>query len=284
MVNYISTRIEIGLPKPLRFLHTTDNHLTLADERDNERKRELAAARHHAFEDDDNRVQKSLDMMIDYCNQNCDLLLHTGDLIDFVSYKNLEVAKAYLDRTDYIMCAGNHEFSQYVGEAWEDESYKRQSFSLVQSISKCNLEFSSRLIGGVNLVAVDNGYYYFLQEQLDALKTEVAKGYPILLLMHNPIYTEDLYDEMMVRRKRECAYLCGCPDEKLATYDEHRRRQQQPYFATNEFIEYVKNEPLVKALITGHLHFNYEGQLSSGKMQYVTTGGFLEGARIIDVF
>ena len=100
MVNYISTRIEIGLPKPLRFLHTTDNHLTLADERDNERKRELAAARHHAFEDDDNRVQKSLDMMIDYCNQNCDLLLHTGDLIDFVSYKNLEVAKAYLDRTD----------------------------------------------------------------------------------------------------------------------------------------------------------------------------------------
>ena len=84
MVKYINTQIEIGLPKPLRFLHTTDNHLTLADERDNERKRDLAAARHKAFEGDTNRVQTSLDEMIDYCNKNCDMMLHTGDLIDFV--------------------------------------------------------------------------------------------------------------------------------------------------------------------------------------------------------
>ena len=283
MVKYINSKIEIGLPKPLRFLHTTDNHLTLADERDNERKRNLAAARHKAFEGDTNRVQTSLDEMIDYCNKNCDLMLHTGDLIDFVSYKNVEVAKSYLDKTDYFMCAGNHEFSQYVGEAWEDEAYKYQSFSLVQTMTKYNLEFSSRLFGGVNLVGVDNGYYYFLWSQLTALKAEVAKGYPILLLMHNPIYTDDLYEEMMVRRKSACAYVCGCPAEKMACYDAHRRKQQQPYFATNEFIDYVKNEPLIKAFITGHLHFNYEGELVPGKMQYVTTGGFHEGARLIEV-
>ena len=283
MVKYINTKIEIGLTKPLRFLHTTDNHLTLADERDNERKRNLATARNKAFEGDTNRVQTSLDEMIDYCNKNCDLMLHTGDLIDFVSYKNVEVGKAYLDKTDYFMCAGNHEFSQYVGEAWEDEAYKYQSYSLVQTMTKYNLEFSSRLIGGVNLVGVDNGYYYFLWSQLAALKAEVAKGYPILLLMHDPIYTDDLYEEMMVRRKNPCAYVCGCPAEKMACYDAHRRKQQQPYFATNEFIDYVKNEPLIKALITGHLHFNYEGELVPGKMQYVTTGGFHEGARLIEV-
>ncbi|MBR4370288.1 MAG: metallophosphoesterase [Victivallales bacterium] len=283
MVKYVNTTIKIGLPKPLRFLHTTDNHLTLADERDNERKRNLATARHKAFEGDTNRVQTSLDEMIDYCNKNCDLMLHTGDLIDFVSYKNVEVAKSYLDKTDYFMCAGNHEFSQYVGEAWEDEAYKYQAFSLVQTMTKYDLEFSSRLVGGVNLVGLDNGYYYFLWSQLSALKAEVAKGYPILLLMHNPIYTDDLYEEMMVRRKSACAYVCGCPAEKMACYDAHRRKQQQPYFATNEFIDYVKNEPLIKALITGHLHFNYEGELVPGKMQYVTTGGFHEGARLIEV-
>ena len=60
MVNYLKTRIEIGLPKPLRFLHTTDNHLTLADERDDIRKRELAAARHRDFEGDTNRVQDNI--------------------------------------------------------------------------------------------------------------------------------------------------------------------------------------------------------------------------------
>ena len=122
MVKYVNTKIEIGLPKPLRFLHATDNHLSLADERDNERKRKLAAARHKAFVGDTNRIQENLDEMVDYCSRNCDLLLHTGDLIDFVSYKNVEVGKSYLDRTDYFMCAGNHEFSQYVGEAWEDEA------------------------------------------------------------------------------------------------------------------------------------------------------------------
>ena len=283
MVKYVNTKIEIGLPKPLRFLHATDNHLSLADERDNERKRNLAVARHKAFVGNTNRIQENLDEMVDYCNKNCDILLHTGDLIDFVSYKNVEVGKSYLDKTDYFMCAGNHEFSQYVGEAWEDEAYKYQSFSLVQTMTKYNLEFSSRVAGGVNLVGVDNGYYYFLWSQLAALKSEVAKGLPILLLMHNPIYTPDLYDEMMLRRKSACAYVCGCPAEKMACYDAHRRKQQQPYFATNEFIDYVKNEPLIKAFITGHLHFNYEGELVPGKMQYVTGGGFRGDARLIEV-
>ena len=246
MVKYVNTKIEIGLPKPLRFLHATDNHLSLADERDNERKRKLAAARHKAFVGDTNRIQENLDEMVDYCSRNCDLLLHTGDLIDFVSYKNVEVGKSYLDRTDYFMCAGNHEFSQYVGEAWEDEAYKYQSFNLVQTMTKYDLEFASRVVGGVN-------------------------------------YTPDLYDEMMLRRKNACAYVCGCPAEKMACYDAHRRKQQQPYFATNEFIDYVKNEPLIKAFITGHLHFNYEGELAPGKMQYVTGGGFRGDARLIEV-
>jgi hypothetical protein len=181
------------------------------------------------------------------------------------------------------MCAGNHEFSQYVGEAWEDEAYKYQSFNLVQTMTKYDLEFASRIVGGVNLVGVDNGYYYFLWSQLAALRAEVAKGLPILLLMHNPIYTPDLYDEMMLRRKNACAYVCGRPAEKMACYDAHRRKQQQSYFATNEFIDYVKNEPLIKAFITGHLHFNYEGELVPGKMQYVTGGGFRGDARLIEV-
>ncbi len=99
MVNYVKTKIEIGLPKPLRFLHVTDNHLSLADERDNERKRKLAADRRKAFGDDTDRIREYLDEMVDTCNKTCDLMLHTGDLIDFVSYRNVEVGKSCLDRT-----------------------------------------------------------------------------------------------------------------------------------------------------------------------------------------
>ena len=43
MLNITKTTIEIGLEKPLKVLHVTDNHLPLCDERDNERKRAVAA-------------------------------------------------------------------------------------------------------------------------------------------------------------------------------------------------------------------------------------------------
>ena len=46
----IHTRISIGVAKPLRFLHVTDSHLISADERDSERKRELARQRREAYD------------------------------------------------------------------------------------------------------------------------------------------------------------------------------------------------------------------------------------------
>ena len=39
------TRIEIGLEKPFRALHMSDNHIALADNRDDERKIKLAESR-----------------------------------------------------------------------------------------------------------------------------------------------------------------------------------------------------------------------------------------------
>ena len=37
-----------------------------------------------------------------------------------------------LGARECFMAAGNHEYSLYVGEAFEDEAYKIQSFALVQ--------------------------------------------------------------------------------------------------------------------------------------------------------
>jgi len=277
------TRLDIGLPKPLSFLHSTDNHLTYVDDRDNDRKRDLAAKRHRAFEGDSNRCTVFLDEMIAYAKDHCDLFLHTGDLLDFVSYRNLEVGKEKLDQVDYFMAVGNHEFSLYVGEAFEDEAYKRQSYDRVQAAFKNDLTFASRLIGGLNLVAIDNGYYLFSEEQLALFKTEVARGYPIILMLHNPIYTPDLYQEMMVSRKKECAYVCDCPPELMSDYSEHRIKQQRADEPTREFVRYLKTQPLVKALLTGHLHFNYEDVLFGSTPQIVTGAGYAGDARLIEV-
>lgn len=277
------TQIRIGLPQPLRFLHTTDNHLTYADERDDQRKLELAAKRHRAFEGDSNRCTVFLDEMIAYAKAHCDLLLHTGDLLDFVSEQNFAVGRQKLSQVDYFMAVGNHEFSLYVGEAFEDDAYKRQSYDRVQAVIKNDLTFASRLIGGVNLVALDNAYYFFSEQQLGLLKAEVAKGYPIILMLHNPIYTVDLFEEMMVRRKKECAYVCDCPENLMGSYSEYRFKQQCPTKATSEFVRYLKTQPLVRALLTGHLHFNYDGLLYGDTIQYVTGAGYAGDARFIEV-
>ncbi len=283
-MNPVHTRLEIGLEKPLRFLHVTDSHIALADERDDERKRVLARERAIAFDAaDPDRPRREFAAMLDYSRDNCDLMLHTGDLIDFVSYPNLELARQTLSAETCFFAVGNHEFSKYVGEAWEDEAYKLDSLPLVAPVFPNDLRFASRRIGGINLVAIDNSYYLFRRKELDLFKREVERNLPILLLLHNPIHTDELYREMMEHRRTGCAYLAGSPEEKLVCYDEQRRRQQRPDGETMEFIHYLERQTAVFAILAGHLHFNFESALPCGIPQYITGGGFRGDAREIEV-
>ena len=125
----IHTSIEIGLPAPIRVLHASDTHLTHADARDGQRKVDLAASRLRGFPDADARLAE-----LGRLSHQLGLpIMHTGDLIDFVSLANLEAAKAFADSHDIFMATGNHEFSLYVGEAWEDADYRNQSLAAVQA-------------------------------------------------------------------------------------------------------------------------------------------------------
>ena len=53
------------------------------------------------------------------------------------------------------------------------------------------LEFASKIVNGINFVALDNSYYNFDKEQFCFLREQVAKGLPIILLLHNPLYEKD---------------------------------------------------------------------------------------------
>ncbi|MDD7365789.1 MAG: metallophosphoesterase, partial [Clostridiales bacterium] len=172
------TRLEIGLEKPFRALHMSDNHIALADNRDDERKIKLAESRTAAFNHGKpgNVAMEEYALQLDYARSHRLPVLYTGDLCDFVSYKNLDYARDTLKDIDYFMAVGNHEFSLYVGEAFEDLPYKMKSFDLVQSYFRNDLHFASRVMGGVNFVALDNGYYRFDADQLARMKREIEKG------------------------------------------------------------------------------------------------------------
>ena len=208
--------------------------------------------------------------------------MHTGDLLDFVSAANIDAAKKFTDENDCFFVAGNHEFSLYVGEAWEDKAYRDQSLDKVQAAFRNDIRFCSRVENGINLVGIDNSYYRFEREQLDALKAEVQRGLPILLFMHNPMHTDEFYNYRRNVEGVKIAYFTGTPAEMMSDYDDHRFRQQCPDEITAEAADYIANEPMIRAIFAGHLHFSHETPYY-GRMQYVTGGAGHRVARLIEI-
>lgn len=275
-MNIQHVTVQVGAEKPFRALHISDNHLCLADERDNERKQKLAEARGNAFTGHHpERLLERLNEQLDYAVSEGLLLLHTGDIIDFVSVKNLETAGELLSKADTFMAVGNHEYSQYVGEAWEDEAYKAQSFDDVIAAMPGNVWFQTRMIHGVKFIALDNGYYYITEELFRLFREALADGIPAVLLVHNPLYSPDTYAKVMEGKAADVpSYLTGCPEELLRGLDDHRYRQQKADDLTTEFIRFCETCPNLKAILAGHLHKFYETKMESGIPQIVAGGGF----------
>lgn len=263
-MNIINTTINLDAAEPFKLLHVSDTHLTLADERDNERKNLLAANRFRSFRNAETFLFETEKHACD----NKATIVYTGDLIDFVSEANLDRAKKFTEKNDVFFAAGNHEFSLYVGEAFEDAEYRNQSLAQVQQAFTNDIRFSSRKVNGVNLIAVDNSYYRFEPEQMEALKTEISFGLPIILFMHNPLYEPELYKTAMERA--DCAFLTSTPEVLMTSYSDYRYKQQKADEITLKTTELIETESLFRAVFCGHLHYDYVGVLPGGLRQYVT--------------
>lgn len=275
----ITSELHIGLPAPVRLLHVTDTHLTCADERDDERKLALSARRTRDLHNEHGEIEAYLNEQIAYAEKNCDLLVHTGDLIDFVSAANVEKARKIVKNEKVFFIAGNHEYSRYVGEAWEDNAYRMNSYMQMGGGFGVPMFYNSRAVGGVNIVAMDNSYYLFAEWQRQRLLLEIEKGLPIILMFHDPLFEESLYDYHMAIPGADCTYLVGCDEAHLLPYSEFRAVQQRPDQPTLDMIDLIKSEPLIKAVLTGHLHFDFESMLTPTLPQYVTDCGYKGAAR-----
>ena len=140
---------------------------------------------------------------------------------------------------------------------------------------------SSRIFGGVNFVAFDNGYYQFEAEQLDFLKQEVEKGLPIVLMFHTPLFEPEFYERCMAAEKRYASYLAGVPVELMAEYATRNYDSQIPDENTLCFIKYINSQPLIVGILTGHLHRNDESLIGGRIPQFTTNCHYV---RIIEIF
>lgn len=268
----IKTTINIGIEKPFKLLHITDTHIT-GDH-----------PRRSCFDKDylgctEDYFLKALD----YARKNNMPVLHTGDLIDFLSDEIFEFTDKYFSDIDYIYAAGNHDFCHCVGQAKEDYGYKWEMIKRVAPHIKSNLYFDSRIINGVNIVTLDNSYYLISDGQTELLKAEAAKGYPIILAMHVPLFTEAMARKRNTSITEEGLSVIGAPEHILNRYQEHRRLQQTPDAATLRAVEYIKSEPLIKAVVVGHTHLNLDDMLTDTLPQYATHGSFAGFVRELDI-
>ena len=277
-------RIKVGAESPFSALHIADSHLTRVDAREDERKLKLSASRGPYFV----QAEAYFSAAIRYAREKDLLFLHSGDIIDFVSEANLDYVAEQLQTVKSLVSAGNHEFSQYVGEAREDEAYKAQSYERVQKACPNNLKMASLVVHGVNFIALDDVYYNVTAAQFSWMRKQVKKGLPIVLICHVPFYTEKHCQANLKENNGMAAYMTGVPeaitrtfqtDDSLPADEQWRNRsvQQKADALTLEFIQWLKKQPLLKAILAGHCHSFYEEQFSPTAIQYTVGAGY-EGA------
>ncbi len=82
-------RVAVGAREPFPALHVTDSHLTLCNARENDpRKVELAMRRSVPWRSNGHYLEAA----VQHARAKGEMLLHTGDLMDFVSIANLDAA------------------------------------------------------------------------------------------------------------------------------------------------------------------------------------------------
>lgn len=269
--------VKVGLTRPLSVLHVSDTHLSFCDGRNDTRKMILASRRFAEMA----RAEHYLDEALRFAEREHLMFVHTGDLIDFTSQANFDMVRGHLVGVDSLVCAGNHEFSQYVGEAKEDAAYKAASYAEVQKHYPNDLTFFGREVHGVNFIAVDNVYYDFTEAQLALLEKEITKGLPIVVLCHVPLYSEALHARLLAAQGGKCAYMCGTPDGLLGS-DPMRVEQQRANAVTKAFVERLRKEPLVKAILCGHVHCPESDRFSPTAITYVAGANYLGDVSRID--
>lgn len=249
--------LDIGLDKPVKILHLTDVHISLADDEDGDSMKRHAEGRRKVFTDESCSYPVSPEDLLreamEY-GRGFDATVITGDVMDFVSHAVRVETGRILEPYDYLFCAGNHEFCPRVGTK-DSFDYREQISDLVQAEFHGNMIFDSRVCGGVNLISMDNSFYVWTEEQFEKLRSEIDKGYPCLLFCHVPLLDPFLNHDPS--------------HENLKVDDETAKR-------TRDITKFIIDSPAIKAVFAGHYHNTALQELPGGKPCYIL-GGLFKG-------
>lgn len=263
--------VNIGLEKPFSVLHISDTHLAAAYPHESSKKQELKANRMETF---GYGQEEALALSLSWAKNHTDYLVHTGDLIDWQSEANFDLVRKYFGREGVIGCVGNHELvpDMWLSEPKEErtEAFKDLTRNKVQDVYPFDVRFQSTVVNGVNFITLDDIYGYVTQEQVDRFKEEVRKGLPIVLCVHVPFITDNIWRATIKWWNVKGKLKSGAVPKAAGDY-----LIQQTDPVTRNFIKYLKKQKLLRAILTGHEHITIQDQFSPTCTEFVVAGNYL---------
>jgi len=200
---------------------------------------------------------------------NPDAVLLGGDMTDFSSKANMDALKVGLQEIKSGMyIRADHDYASWFTD-YNDEHGRELQDEVYKILDIHEIEYDDLII-----VGIDNSTSNVSSLTVEAFKDILKKGKPVIVMMHVPIKPNDDESLSVLSKKefadRELIWGKDCyyyPDEN-----------------TNELISIIKDEnSLVKLVISGHLHFSWDGEISSGTRQHVFDAAFKRNIGLIKV-
>jgi len=256
---------------PLKVSFIADSHLNLRDDRDREN---FAYLKRMGGEWSKTlTVRDAFAMALEKVRKaRADLVVLLGDTISFPSLKNVEFVMAEMNALGipWLYISGNHDW-HFEGEPGQQSDLRAKWTSTrMKSLYQGHAPMAySKIVKGVRFVMIDNTLYEVDADQLAFFKAEAAKGDPVCLCTHIPIWNPGM---------GWCA--CASPDwgAKADEWSEIEGREKWPEKAsetTFAFREAVLATPNLVGCFAGH---NHRWQFSHwGGRLFVTATGAMGG-------
>ena len=254
MLKLLETTVSLGLKKPLMVCQVTDLHLIHADERNSTAQRDHAESRKKYFSNAHNEAEEIRAYLLEH---KPDLLLLTGDILDFPTESNLDALRAFLSNLPfpYLYIPGNHDWT--FPQSYQSDAQYENNLSRFGEWTGGTPDFQILETEGVAFIGVDDSRFDRVTEkQTEKLEAALAscraRGVPAVVCMHVPICSEALAPRAM--SVWSAPVMVG---------------QANADSATKRFCELTA--AFASAVIAGHVHFTNDGPLdNSDCMQYVT--------------
>ena len=248
-----------GISKPIHILQISDSHISCDDETDAKYQEfssrmndAYSSVKHFGTHETVTPLKCFEEIMKKAGNEELDLIALTGDIINYPSSTAVEAVLKIVKETNipYLYTSGNHDWhyegmqgsSDFLRQEWIEKRLK--------PFYKENPLFSSQILGGLNIVSIDNSTYQVNDKQLEFFKKQKSLKFPIVLFVHIPLYMPSM------------TICCGHPEWGAKSDKNYQieRRERWPEAgnsaSTMEFIDQVMRTEKLAGIFTGHWHNN----------------------------